>query len=340
MKFIGKLPIPKEIKEKYPPSAAALKTKAERDTEVRNIFEGKSGKFLLILGPCSADSEKPVLEYVSRLAILQEKVSDKILIIPRVYTSKPRTSGEGYMGMLHQPDPNGKPDLLLGIVAVRKLYLKILEETGFGCADELLYCENYRYMSDLLSYVAVGARSVENQQHRLTASGLDIPVGMKNPVYGDLEVMMNSVRAARLPHTFLYRGWEVYGEGNPLAHAVLRGYTDSCGRYVNNCTEASFEKIQETSLRLGIDNPAVIVDTNHANSGKNYLMQPKNALDAIKLKKSDSAIGALMRGLMTESYILDGCVATDGTGYGRSITDSCLGIEKTEKLVTEIADAL
>ena len=339
--FHRKLPIPKEIKAEFPisPELAALRQK--QVDEMRDIFEGKSNKLILVIGPCSADSEAPVLDYISRLRTVQEKVSDKVMIVPRIYTNKPRTTGEGYKGMLHQPDPNGAPDMLKGIVAIRKLHLKALEETGFCCADEMLYPENYRYLSDLLGYVAIGARSSENQQHRLTASGIDVPVGMKNPTGGDISVMMNAIKAAQSSHTFLYRGWEVESMGNPLCHAILRGYVDKRGQSHPNYHFEDLYSLYETYQASGLKNPAVIVDTNHANSGKKYLEQPRIAKEILHSARYSPEVRSIVKGLMIESYLVDGNQKiSDHEVYGQSITDPCIGWEKTERLIYEIADAL
>ena len=341
MEFVRKLMIPKEIKESYPVTAEMARIKAERDEEIKNIFEGKSDKLLLVIGPCSADREDAVIDYISRLRKLQDKVEDKIFIIPRIYTNKPRTTGAGYKGMLHQPNPNDKPDMLKGIVSIRNLHMRALSETGFTCADEMLYPENHRYLSDLLAYVAVGARSVENQQHRLTASGLNIPVGMKNPTGGDLSVMMNSITAAQNSHTFLYRGWEVHSKGNPLAHAILRGYVNKHGQSMPNYHYEDLIGLNELYAESGLENPSVLVDTNHANSGKKYLEQIRIAKEVLHSRRYSPDVKRLVKGLMIESYIEDGCqkIADDNV-YGQSITDPCLGWEKTERLVLDMADTL
>ena len=340
MNFHHKLPVPKDIKEQYPVSAEMAKIKAERDEEIKKVFKGESDKLLLIIGPCSADRKESVLEYISRLRKVQDKVSDSILIIPRIYTNKPRTTGDGYKGMLHQPDPTNKPDMLQGIIAIRDLHMCALREYGFSCADEMLYPDNHRYLSDLLSYVAVGARSVENQQHRLTASGVDIPVGMKNPTSGDLSVMMNAITAAQHSHTFIYRGWEVESQGNPYAHAILRGYQDQTGKSVSNYHYENLLALMELYKKSGLSNPSVIVDTNHANSGKQCLEQVRITRDILYSRRQNAEIKKLFKGLMIESYLVDGAQKTDGTVYGQSITDPCLGWEKTEALIYEIADAL
>ena len=341
MNFIRKLPIPMDVKAMYPVNDEMTRIKNERDGEIKKIFTGESDKFLLVIGPCSADREDAVLDYISRLRTVQEKVKDKIFIIPRIYTNKPRTTGDGYKGMLHQPVPTENPDMLKGIIAIRKLHMKALAETGFTCADEMLYPENHRYLSDLISYVAVGARSVENQQHRLTASGLDIPVGMKNPTGGDLSVMMNSITAAQHSHTFLYRGWEVVSEGNPLAHAILRGYVNKHGQSLPNYHYEDLINLHDIYETSGLANPAVIVDTNHANSGKKYLEQVRIAKEILHSRRYSPDVKKLVKGLMIESYIEDGCQKIDENDiYGKSITDPCLGWEKTERLILDMADAL
>lgn len=340
MDFHRKLPIPQEVKAEYPLTEHMAAVKAERDTGIKAVFEGRSDKFILIIGPCSADHREPVLEYISRLRRIQEQVADKIIIIPRVYTNKPRTTGQGYKGMLHQPDPESKPDMYKGIVAIRELHLAALRDYGFSCADEMLYPENHRYLSDLLSYVAVGARSVENQQHRLTASGIEIPVGMKNPTGGDLSVMMNSIVAAQSSHTFLYRGWEVTSDGNPCAHAILRGYVDFAGRSVSNYHYEDLLRVEELYEKLNLANPSVIVDANHNNSGKKYLEQIRIAKDIVRSRNQNECIKRLVKGLMIESYIEDGAQGVDGHTFGKSITDPCLGWEKTERLILDLADTL
>ena len=340
MIFERKLPIPMEVKEMYPLSAASAKIVAERDAQIADIFTGKVDKLLLIIGPCSADNEDSVIDYISRLRVLQEKVADKIFIVPRIYTNKPRTTGDGYKGLLHQPNPNEKPDMLKGIVAIRELHMRALRETGFSCADEMLYPENYRYLNDILSYVAIGARSVENQQHRLTASGLDIPVGMKNPTGGDLSVMMNAITAAQHKHTFIYRGWEVHSQGNPLAHAILRGYVNKHGQSLPNYHYEDLMSLCQLYADSGLANPAVVIDANHANSGKNPFEQVRIAKDVMHSCRHDSAIKKMVKGFMIESYIEDGAQKIGDCIYGKSITDPCLGWEKTEKLIFDLAELL
>ena len=341
MQFFRKLPVPKEIKEMYPMDEEMISLHKKTVDELKNIFSGKSDKFLLVMGPCSADYENTVLSYIYRLRELQDKVSDKILIVPRIYTNKPRTTGAGYKGMLHQPDPNADPDLLKGIVAIRRLHMRAIKETGFVCADEMLYPENHRYLSDLLAYVAVGARSVENQQHRLTASGLDIPVGMKNPTSGDISVMMNSITAAQGSHMFLYRGWEVKSEGNPYAHAILRGYVNKHGQSLPNYHFEDLIHLAENYEKSGLKNPAVVIDTNHANSGKKYLEQVRIAKEVLHSCRHSEDIHKMVKGLMVESYLIDGAQKIgENEVAGKSITDPCLGWEKTERLVLDIADLL
>ena len=340
MNFHRKLPIPQEVKKEFPLTNRMVQVKAERDEKIKAVFEGNSNKFILIIGPCSADHSEPVLEYISRLRRVQEQVEDKIIIIPRIYTNKPRTTGQGYKGMLHQPDPEAKPDMYKGLVAIRELHLAALRDFGFSCADEMLYPENYRYLSDLLSYVAIGARSVENQQHRLTASGIEAPVGMKNPTGGDLSVMMNSIVAAQSSHTFLYRGWEVTSDGNPYAHAILRGYVDYSGRSVSNYHYEDLLRVEELYEKANLVNPSVIVDTNHNNSGKQYLEQIRIAKDIVHSRNHNSTIKKLVKGLMIESYLEDGVQKAEEHIFGKSITDPCLGWEKTEELIFDIADKL
>ncbi|MDD6276404.1 MAG: 3-deoxy-7-phosphoheptulonate synthase [Clostridia bacterium] len=340
MIFEKKLPIPQEVKAQYPLSDSLAKVVEKNLDEIRAVFKGEDDRLALIIGPCSADNEDSVMDYISRLRKVQEEVKDKILIIPRIYTNKPRTTGDGYKGMLHQPNPNEEPDMYKGIVAIRKLHMRALEETGFSCADEMLYPENYRYLSDVLGYVAIGARSVENQQHRLTSSGLDIPVGMKNPTSGDISVMMNSITAAQHKHTFIYRGWEVHSRGNPCAHAILRGYVNKHGQSLPNYHYEDLVNLSETYAKSGLENPGVIIDTNHANSGKKYLEQPRIAKEVLHSCRHNSDIRKLVKGFMIESYIEDGAQKIGECIYGKSITDPCLGWDKSEKLIYEIADSL
>lgn len=338
--FKRKLPIPKEIKAMFPLTDDLVKLKEKRDKEIEKVFTGESDKFLLIIGPCSADNEDSVIDYISRLRTVQDKVEDKIIIIPRIYTNKPRTTGDGYKGMLHQPNPQKSPDMLLGITSIRELHLRAIKETGLTCADEMLYPENHRYLSDLLSYVAVGARSVENQQHRLTASGITIPVGMKNPTSGDLSVMLNAITAAQHGHTFLYRGWEVESTGNPLAHAILRGSTNDQGKSVSNYHYEDLLKLYDLYESKNLENMSVIIDTNHSNSGKQYLEQIRISKEIVHSRNHNDKLKKFIKGLMIESYIEDGAQKPDGCVYGQSITDPCLGWEKSEKLIYDIADKL
>ncbi len=340
MNFHRKLPIPQDVKKDFPLTERMAQVKAARDEQIKAVFEGSLDKFILVIGPCSADYSEPVLEYIARLRKIEEQVSDKIIIIPRIYTNKPRTTGQGYKGMLHQPDPEAKPDMYKGIVAIRELHLKALRDYDFSCADEMLYPENHRYLSDLLSYVAIGARSVENQQHRLTASGLGIPVGMKNPTGGDLGVMMNSIVAAQGSHTFIYRGWEVTSEGNSCAHAILRGYIDFTGRSVSNYHYEDLLRVDELYRKSQLVNPSVIVDTNHNNSGKQYLEQVRIAKDVVHSRNQNADIKKLVKGLMIVSYIEDGAQGAGEHVFGKSITDPCLGWDKTERLILDIADKL
>ena len=336
--FIRKLPTPKEIKEMYPLTEELAKIKSMNDEEIKKIFTGESDKFILIIGPCSADREDAVLDYMKRLRNIYEQVKDVLFIIPRVYTNKPRTTGAGYKGMLHQPNPNEAPDLLNGLISIRRLHMNVLKETGFSTADEMLYSENYRYLSDLLSYVAVGARSVEDQQHRLTASAIEVPVGMKNPTGGDLSVMINAINAAQHAHMFLYRGWEIASKGNPLSHSILRGYVDEKG---NSYPNYHFEDLLEVSnlyKKTDLSNPAIIVDCNHSNSGKKYLEQIRIAKEVLHATRHHNEIRKIVKGLMIESYIEDGCQKVEEAVYGKSITDPCLGWEKTEKLILDIAE--
>ena len=341
MTFYRKLPIPMDIKSQFPVTDEMKATRDACVEKMKKIFRGESDKFILVIGPCSADHEESVMDYIYRLRKVQDQVADKIMIIPRIYTNKPRTTGDGYKGMLHQPDPNQDPDLLKGLISIRKLHMRALSETGFGCADEMLYPENHRYLSDLVAYVAIGARSVENQQHRLTASGLDIPVGMKNPTGGDISVMMNSITAAQHSHMFLYRGWEVKSAGNPYAHAILRGYVNKHGQSLPNYHYEDLISLYETYAASGLANPAVIVVTNHANSGKKYLEQVRIAKEILHSCRYSKDVRSLVKGLMIESYIEDGAQKISSEEvYGKSITDPCLGWEKTEKLILDIADVL
>lgn len=340
MDFIRKLPVPKDIKEQYPLEKKYALIKEERDKEIKEILEGKSKKLLLIIGPCSADNEKAVLDYISRIAKIYEKVKDKVFIIPRVYTNKPRTVGDGYKGMLHQPNPEETPNILKGIIAIREIHMKAIMETGLTCADEMLYPENHRYLSDLLSYVAIGARSSEDQQHRLTASGIDIPVGMKNPTSGNIDVMLNSITAAQHEQSFIYRGWEVLSHGNPYAHAILRGYVNHHNESRPNYHFEDLLYLYEQYQKRDLLNKSVIIDCNHSNSNKNYLAQVRIVNEVLYSMRHSKEIESIVKGFMIESYIEDGTQKIGEGIYGKSITDPCLGIEKTEKLIYDIAEKL
>lgn len=336
--FIRKLPMPVEIKEQYPLTAAVKKIKENRDAEIAKIFTGESDKFLLVIGPCSADIEDSVMDYICRLAKVQEKVKDKIVIVPRIYTNKPRTTGLGYKGLVHQPDPEKGEDLLEGLIAMRRLHTKAIQETGLTSADEMLYPENYKYLDDLLSYVAVGARSVEDQQHRLTASGMNVPVGMKNPTSGGLSVMLNSIIAAQSSHKFIYRGWEVKTAGNPLAHAILRGSVNKRGQNIPNYHYEDLQLLHELYSEQNLENMAVVIDTNHNNSGKKYLEQIRIAQEVMNSRKYNPDLKKMVKGFMIESYIEDGAQKIGEHIYGKSITDPCLGWEKSERLILDIAE--
>lgn len=340
MIFERKLTIPKEVKEMYPLSEDIKRTVAAGMEEIRNLFTGRDDRLVLIIGPCSADRDDSVIDYITRLREVQEKVKDKIYIIPRIYTNKPRTTGDGYKGMLHQPNPEEKPDMFKGIVAIRELHIRAIRETGFTCADEMLYPENERYLDDILGYVAVGARSVEDQQHRLTASGIEVPVGMKNPISGDISVMMNSITAAQHKHTFIFRGWEVHSEGNPMAHAILRGSVNQHGQSRPNYHYEDLFRLSEIYANSGLQNPAVIVDTNHSNSGKNPFEQIRIAKEVMNSRAYNADIKKLVRGFMIESYIEDGAQKIGEHIYGKSITDACLGWEKSERLIFDLADII
>lgn len=333
----SRLPEPEILKKEMPMSDQAKAVKKARDQEIRNIFEGKDDRFIVIIGPCSADNEDSVLEYCHKLAQINEQVKDRLMIIPRVYTNKPRTTGDGYKGMLHQPDPNGDPDLLEGIKAIRQMHLRVLEETGLSSADEMLYPENRSFLDDVLSYEAVGARSVENQQHRLVASGIDIPVGMKNPTSGDFAVMMNSVTAAQHRHRFIYRGYDVITDGNPLAHVILRGGVDKYGKTIPNYHYEDLKIVSDLYKKSGLKNPAVIVDANHSNSNKQYKEQVRIAMDVMHNRKYNPEIRSLVKGIMIESYLKEGNQnISENYERGCSITDPCLGWEQTEKLLLDL----
>ena len=340
MHKIAKMPSPEELKEEMPLSEEAKQIKAARDKEIRDVFTGASDKFLVIIGPCSADNETAVMDYLGRLARVQKDLADKLLIIPRIYTNKPRTTGDGYKGMVHQPDPEKAPDMASGLRSVRKLHMEALEEFHMPAADEMLYPGNWPYMEDLLSYVAVGARSVENQQHRLTVSGFDIPAGMKNPTGGDLTVMMNSITAGQHQHDFIANGYEVKTDGNPLTHAILRG---SVNRHGNNIPNYHYEDLQlllEMYDQWGLKNPACIIDANHANSNKKYYEQPRIISEVLHSRSVSNDIKNLVKGVMVESYIEPGNQTIHDHVYGKSITDPCLGWAESEKLIYDIAEKL
>lgn len=339
MKINHELPLPEVLKSQYPLSDSIKEIKQRRDAEIRDIFTGKSDKFVLLIGPCSADNEESVCEYVRRLKKVAEKVSDKLMIIPRVYTNKPRTTGDGYKGMLHQPDPEKAPDLLAGIIAIRRLHIRVMEETGLSTADEMLYPENRSYLDDVLSYEAVGARSVENQQHRLTASGMDIPVGMKNPTSGDLSVMLNSVTAAQHPHRFIYRGCDVETSGNELAHTILRGGVDKYGKNIPNYHYEDLARLADMYAARDLKNPAVIVDVNHSNSSKKHREQIRIVSEVLHSRNYNPELKKLVKGLMIESYLVEGRQdICENLVYGQSITDPCIGWEDTERLIYDIAE--
>ena len=332
------MPTPKEIKDEFPVPEHVMNKKSLRDKEIADVITGKSDKFIVIIGPCSADNEDAVLDYTLRLKKVQEKIKDKIIIIPRVYTNKPRTTGTGYKGMLHQPDPEKKPDLLAGLIAIRKMHIRVMDETELTPADEMLYPENYWFLSDVLSYVAVGARSVENQQHRLTASGMDVPAGMKNPTSGDFSVMLNSVIAAQAKQSFIYRNWEVNTPGNPLAHTILRGAVNKHGQNIPNYHYEDLIRLVNMYNAKDIINPACIIDANHSNSGKMYNEQIRITKEIIHSMKHSDEVRKLVKGVMIESYIEPGCQKIGEGVYGKSITDPCLGWNESEKLLLDIAD--
>ena len=336
--FVKKLPTPSEIKEQYPVPEKLVALKKERDQEIRDVLTGKSNKFLVIIGPCSADNEDAVCDYVSRLAKVNEKVKDKLILIPRIYTNKPRTTGEGYKGIVHQPDPEKKPDLLAGLIAMRKMQIHAMDVSGLTAADEMLYPENWRYVSDILSYVAIGARSVEDQQHRMTVSGFDVPAGMKNPTSGDLTVMLNSVYAAQHPHTFIYRGWEVNTTGNDLAHTVLRGATSKHGQNLANYHYEDLNLLLQLYNERDLKNPATIIDSNHSNSSKQYKQQIRIIKEVMHSRKLSPDIHNLVKGVMIESYLVEGSQKVGEGVYGKSITDPCLGFEDSEQLIYDIAE--
>lgn len=338
--LIKKVPTAQELQEMLPMTEELKQIKLERDARIREVFTGESDKFLMIIGPCSADNETAVLDYVTRLARVQEEVKDKILIIPRIYTNKPRTTGAGYKGMLHQPDPEKAPDLFEGVKAIRKMHIDAIRATGFTAADEMLYSENWQYLEDILSYVAIGARSVEDQQHRIVTSGMDIPAGMKNPTSGDLTVMMNSCLAGQMKHTFLYTGWETKSDGNDLVHCILRGAVNKHGQSISNYHYEDLMLLVNLYQKFELKNPACIVDANHNNSGKQWAEQPRIVKEVLHSMRHSADIQKLVKGVMVESYIEDGNQPVDGGCYGKSITDPCLGWEKSRELILEVAELL
>lgn len=337
--FIKKLPTPEEIREEFPVSQKLQDLKKNRDAEIAKVLTGESDKFLVIVGPCSADNEDAVCDYVTRLAKVNEKVKDKLILIPRIYTNKPRTTGDGYKGIVHQPDPEKGTDFLQGLIAMRKMQIRAMSESGLTAADEMLYPENWGYVSDLLSYVAIGARSVEDQQHRLVVSGFDVPAGMKNPTSGDFGVMLNSVYAAQHPHPFIYRGWEVNTSGNPLAHTILRGAVNKHGNSIPNYHYEDLNLLLEKYNERDLMNPACIVDANHNNSNKKFKEQIRIVKEIMHSRKQSTNIRNLVKGVMIESYLVEGSQKICDHIYGKSITDPCLGWEDTEELIYHIADS-
>lgn len=338
--YVSKLPTPDEIRAQFPLAPELAAEKAQKDAAIRDVFTGDSDKFLVIIGPCSADREDAVIDYVNRLAKVQEKVKDKLILVPRIYTNKPRTTGDGYKGLLHQPNPEGKPNLYQGLIAIRKLHMRVIEETGFSTADEMLYPENLTYLSDVMSYVAVGARSVENQQHRLVASGIDVPVGMKNPTSGALSVMLNAVHAAQHGHEFIYRSWEVKTQGNPLTHTILRGAVNKHDQCLPNYHYEDLKLLLDLYNERDLKNPACIIDANHSNSNKKYMEQIRIVKEVLHSRRHSDDIRNFVKGVMIESYIEPGSQKVGEHIYGKSITDPCLGWEDSERLLYEIAEGL
>ncbi len=336
--FIKRLPTPDEIRKEYPLSEELTRLRERRNEEIRDVLTGKSDKFLVIIGPCSADNEEAVCDYVTRLAKVNEKVKDKLVLIPRIYTNKPRTTGEGYKGIIHQPDPEKKPDFLAGLIAMRKMQIRAIAESGLTAADEMLYPENWRYVSDILSYVAIGARSVEDQQHRLTVSGFDVAAGMKNPTSGDFSIMLNSVYAAQHPHSFIYRGWEVQTSGNDLTHTILRGSVNKYGRSLPNYHYEDLNTLISLYNERNLKNPACIIDANHNNSDKQFRQQVRIVKEVMHSRKLNHDIRQMVKGVMVESYIEEGCQKIGDGTYGKSITDPCLGWEDSERLIYDIAE--
>ena len=338
--FINKLPTPAEIKEQFPLPVECAAAKAQRDEEVKKAISGQSDKFLVIIGPCSADNEDSVLDYTSRLVKLQEDTRDKLILIPRIYTNKPRTTGDGYKGMLHQPDPEKRPSMADGLHAIRHLHMRVLMETGLSTADEMLYPDNVSYLDDIMSYIAVGARSVENQQHRLVSSGCHVPVGMKNPTSGDLSVMLNSVHAAQHGHEFIMRDWEVKTEGNPWTHTILRGAVSKHGQCLPNYHYEDLMLLHQLYMERNLVNPACIVDANHPNSNKHYKEQIRIVKEVLHSRRHSADLNSFIKGVMIESYIEEGNQKIGEHCYGKSITDPCLGWEDSERLIYEIAESV
>jgi 3-deoxy-7-phosphoheptulonate synthase len=339
-KYIRELPTPEEIKKEYPLGNELTRVKLERDKEIANVITGKDDRFLVIIGPCSADNEDAVIEYINKLAVVNDKVKDKVLIVPRIYTNKPRTTGEGYKGIASQPDPTKAPDMVEGIIAMRHMQIRAIRETGLSAADEMLYPENWPYVEDLLSYVAIGARSVEDQHHRLTVSGFDVASGMKNPTSGDFSVMLNSVYAAQHPHHFSFAGYEVETSGNPLAHTILRGAVSKHGNTTQNYHYEDIIRLKEMYEKMDIVNPATIVDANHSNSGKQFKQQIRIVKEVLHNRNVSPCIRSLVKGVMIESYLVEGNQKiSDHQTYGQSITDACLGWDDTEKLLYDIAES-
>ena len=338
--YVSKLPTPDEIRAQFPLAPELAAEKARQVAAIRDVFTGDSDKFLVIIGPCSADREDAVIDYVNRLAKVQEKVKDKLILVPRIYTNKPRTTGDGYKGLLHQPNPEGKPNLYQGLIAIRKLHMRVIEETGFSTADEMLYPENLTYLSDVMSYVAVGARSVENQQHRLVASGIDVPVGMKNPTSGALSVMLNAVHAAQHGHEFIYRSWEVKTQGNPLTHTILRGAVNKHDQCLPNYHYEDLKLLLDLYNERDLKNPACIIDANHSNSNKKYMEQIRIVKEVLHSRRHSDDIRNFVKGVMIESYIEPGNQKVGEHIYGKSITDPCLGWDDSERLLYEMAEGL
>ncbi len=337
-KYVREMPGVEDIHKSIPVSSRLADIKKKRDDEISAVFTGGSDKFIVIIGPCSADNEDAVCDYVSRLAGIQEKVCEKLIIIPRIYTNKPRTTGEGYKGMAHQPKPSEAPNMVKGLKAIRKMHIRAMKESHLTAADEMLYPQNYPYLEDVLSYVAVGARSVENQLHRLTVSGLNVPAGMKNPTSGDIEVMLNSAYAAQIPHVFVYNTWEVRTTGNPLTHCILRGALTPYGVSIPNYHYEDLIRLSEAYKKRNLQNHAIIVDTNHANSNKRFSEQPRIAREVMQSRMTSRALKTRVKGLMIESYIEEGSQKISDNVYGRSITDPCIGWETSERLLLELAD--